>query len=45
MKVFKDTHVKFQAEHVGDVYILRNSEVTVGKLQLSSALRSEIVKQ
>jgi len=32
MKVFKDTDVKFQAKHVGDVYMLRNSEVTVDGL-------------
>jgi len=37
--------VKFQAERVGNVYMLRNSEVTVGRLQLSSALKAAIVKQ
>jgi len=37
MKVFKEAHVKFQAERVGNVYMLRNSKVTVGGLQLSSA--------
>ena len=37
MEVFKETHVKFQAERVGNVHILQNSEVTVGGLQLSSA--------
>jgi len=45
IEVFKDTHVKFQAERVGDVYMLRNSKVTVGGLQLSSASRSEVVEQ
>jgi len=45
MKVFKDAHVKFQAERIGNVYILWNSEVTVGGMQLSSASRSEIVEQ
>ena len=39
IKVFKESHVKFQAERVGDVYMLRNSEVTVGRLQLFSASR------
>ena len=29
MEVFKETHVIFQAERVGNVYILRNSEVTI----------------
>ena len=37
--------MKFQAERVSDVYMLRNSEVTVGGLQLSSASRSEVVEQ
>ena len=32
IEVFKDTHGKFEAERVGDVYMLRNSEVTVGGL-------------
>jgi len=45
MEVFKDAHVKFQVECVDDVYMLRNSEVTVGGLQLSSASRSEVVEQ
>ena len=45
MKVFKDTHVKFQAESVSNVYILRNSEVTVSGLQLSLASRSKVVEQ
>jgi len=29
IEVFKEAHVKFQADHVGNVYVLRNSEVTV----------------
>ena len=38
MKVFKDAHVKFQAERVSNVNTLRNSEVTVGGLQLDQRL-------
>jgi len=45
MKVFKDAHVKFQAERVSNVYMLGNSEVTVGGLQLSSASRVKVVEQ
>jgi len=37
--------VKFQAECVGNIYMLRNLKVTVGGLQLSSALRLEVVEQ
>jgi len=37
--------VKFQAERVRNAYMLQNSEVTVGGLQLSSASRSKIVEQ
>ena len=37
--------MKFQAEHDTDIYMLRNSEVRVGGLQLSSASRSEAVGQ
>jgi len=37
--------VKFQAERVDNVYMLRNLKVTVGELQLFSALRSEVVEQ
>ena len=44
MEVFKKVNAKFQVEHVGDVYMLRNSEVTVGGLQLLSTSRSEIMK-
>jgi len=39
MKVSKEAHVMFQAESIGNVYMMRNSEVTVGGLQLSSALK------
>ena len=45
MKVFKDAHVKFQAERVGNVYMFRNSENTVGGLQLSSASKAVVVEQ
>jgi len=45
MEVFKEAHVKFQAERVSNVYMLQNLYVTVGALQLSSASRSEVVKQ
>ena len=45
MKVFKDAHVKFQAECVGNVYMLQNSEVTVDGLQLSSASEAAVVEQ
>ena len=37
--------MKFQAERVGFVYMLQNSEVTVGGLQLSLSSRSEVVEQ
>ena len=45
MKVFKEAHVMFQAERVGNVYMLRNSKVTVGRLQLSSASEAAVVEQ
>ena len=45
MKVSKEAHVKFKAESVGNVYILQNSEVTVGGLQLSSASKLVVVEQ
>ena len=35
----------FQVKRVGNVYMLRNSEVTVGKLQLSSASKAVVVEQ
>jgi len=44
MKVFKEAHVMFQAECVGNVYMLWNSEVTVGGLQLSSASKAVVVE-
>ena len=30
MKVSKETYVKFQAERIGNVYMLQNSKVIVG---------------
>jgi len=45
MKVFKEAHMMFQAECVGNVYMLRNSEVTVGELQLSLASKAVVVEQ
>ena len=45
MEVSKEAHVKFQAERVGNVYMLQNSEVTVGVLQLSSASEATVVEQ
>ena len=44
-KVFKEAHMMFQAERVSNVYILRNSEVTIGGLQLSSVLKIVVMKQ
>jgi len=44
MEVSKETHVMFQAKRVGNVYMLRNSEVTVGELQLSSASKAVVVE-
>ena len=35
----------FQAKHVGNVYMLKNSEVTVSELLLSSALKVVVVEQ
>ena len=45
MEVFKDAHVKFQAERVGNVYMLQNSVITVGGLRLSLASKAEVVEQ
>jgi len=45
IEVYKKSHVKFQAERVGNVYMLQNSKVTVGGLQLSSASETAIVEQ
>jgi len=44
MEAFKEAHVMFQAERVGNVHMLRNSEVTVDGLQLSSALKAVVVE-
>ena len=40
MKISKEARVKFQAERVGNVYMLRNSKVTVSRLLLSSASKA-----
>jgi len=45
VKVSKEAYVKFQAERVGNVYMLRNSNVTAGGLQLSSASKVTVVEQ
>jgi len=45
MEVFKEAHVMFQAKRVDNMYMLRNSEVTVGALQLSSASKAVVVEQ
>jgi len=45
MEVFKEAHVMFQAERVSNVYMLRNSEVTVGGFQLSSASKVMVMEQ
>ena len=45
MEVFKEAHVMFQAERVGNVYMLRNSEVIAGGLQLSSASKVVFAEQ
>jgi len=45
MNVSKEAHVMFQAERVGNVYMLRNSDVTVGGLQLSSTSKVVVVEQ
>ena len=45
MEVCKEAHVKFQAERVGNVYMLQNSKVTVDGLQLFSASEAVVVKQ
>ena len=37
--------MKFQAECVGNVYLLRNSELTAGGLQLSLISTSKVVEQ
>ena len=45
IEVFKEAHMKFQAERVDNVYMLRNSEVTVGGLQLSLASKAVNIEQ
>jgi len=45
MKVSKETHAKFQAERVNNMYMLQNSNVTVRGLQLSSASEATIMEQ
>ena len=45
IKVSKEAHVKFQADRVGNVYMLRNLKVTVGGLQLSLASKVVVVPQ
>jgi len=45
MEVFKDAYVKFQAERVGNAYISRNLDITVGGLQLSSVSRSKVMEK
>ena len=45
LEVFKKAHVMFQAERVGNVYMLRISKVTVGGLQLSSTSEAVVVNQ
>ena len=37
--------MKFQVERVNNVYMLKNSEVIVGRLQLSSASKAVVVEQ
>ena len=44
MEVSKEAHVMFQVEHVGNVHMLRNSEITVGGLQLSSVSKAVVVE-
>ena len=45
MEVFKEALVMFQAESVSNVYMLRNSEVTISGLQLFSASKVVVVEQ
>jgi len=45
MKVSKKAYMKFQVERVGNVYMLQNSKVTDGGLQLSSASEAAVVEQ
>ena len=45
IKVSKEARVMFQAERIDNLYMLRNSEVTVGELQLSSVSKAMVVEQ
>ena len=45
MKVSKEAHMMIQDKRDGNVYMLRNSEVTVGGLQLFLTSKAAIVKQ
>jgi len=45
MEVFKKAQVMFQAECIGNMYMLWNSAVTVCGLQLSSASKAVVVEQ
>ena len=45
MKVSKKAHEKFQSECVGNMHMVRNSEVIVGGLQLSLVSKAAIVEQ
>ena len=45
MEISKEAHVNFQAERIDNVYILRNSEVTICELQLSSASKAAVMEQ
>jgi len=45
MEVLKEAHVKFQADRVDNVCMLRNLEVTVSGLQLSSVSKVTVVEQ
>ena len=45
MQVSKVAYVKFQAERIGNMYMLQNLKVIVGGLQLSSASKAMVVEQ
>ena len=45
MEVSKEAHVIFQAKCISNVYMLQNSKVTVGGLQLSSTSEATVVEQ
>jgi len=44
MKAFKETRMMFQAECVDNVYMLRNSEVTVGGVLLTSTSKAVVME-